>query len=120
VPRFEFTLFVEGADLFSEESERALEELSMDSGGLDVGLRDGELVGADAELVERALRHRSRDFFESAQFGREDDVEYVTFSLEAAGEDEAVDWAAHMLRHALPRVRVSGVRRGPYGSLRIL
>jgi hypothetical protein len=119
VPAFEFTLFLEGADLFSEGSKSAREELPMESGGLDVSLHDAGLVGADAELFERALPYRSQDFFEGAQFGGENGVEYVTFDLVAATEDEAVNWAAAMLRYALPRARIAGVRRGPYGSVRI-
>jgi len=65
------------------------------------------------------FRYRGSGFFANASFGREDDLHYVTFHLDADAEDTAAQWAFAMLTYALPGLRVLSVRPGPYGDLRI-
>jgi hypothetical protein len=118
VPAFEFTVFVEGVDLLSEEAENATAYLGVDVGGLVAESVDDDLSRDDLDRVDRLLRYRGSDCFANASFGREDDVQYVTFRLDEA-EDTAVQWATAMLTYALPGLRVVSVRPGPYGELRI-
>ena len=120
MPAFEFTVFVDGVDLFSEEAENATTYLGVDVGGLLADSVDGDLVGHDADLVHRLLRYRGSDFFENASFGRDDDLQYVTFRLDTEAEDTAVQWAIAMLTYALPDLRVVSVEPGPYGDMRIM
>jgi hypothetical protein len=105
VPDFEFTLFVDGVDLF--EAQDALEQLAVDAAG----------VGIERGL--RALPYRGGDFFENVMFGRDRDVQYAVFRLDTTTEDEAMQWAAAMLTYALPGLRVVSISPGGYGELDI-
>jgi hypothetical protein len=119
VPAFEFTVFVDGVDLSSEQVHNAIDYLGVDVGGLIADSSDGDLADVDAELVDRLFRYRGSGFFANASFGREDELQYVTFRLDADAEDTAAQWAIAMLTYALPGLRVLSVRPGPYGELRI-
>lgn len=108
---FTFTLLVDGVDLLSDEAQEQLEALAVPPA---VGLGT-----ASPGLTRRSLPYRGGDFFEDALFGREGDVQYATFRLEAPTEEVAMQWAAAMLVHALPGLRVVAADTGRRGSVDI-
>jgi hypothetical protein len=119
VPPFEFTLFVEGVDLLSDRVQDAFERLGVEAGGFEVETIDGDVVGGDIDRLLRALRYRGSGFFEDVLFGREGDAQFAVFKLDAASEDEAVQWAAAMLTYACPGLRVICVQSGRHGTMDI-
>jgi hypothetical protein len=119
VPHFEFTVFVDGVDLLSDHAQGVLEQLGVKTEGTEIETAEGEIVGADADLVLRTLRYRGGDFFENVMFGRDGDVQYAVCCLDTATEEEAVQWAAAMLTYALPGLRVVAVTPGRHGKVDI-
>jgi hypothetical protein len=107
VPEFELTLFVTGVELLSDRTLDDVDHLGV------------EAVGDDLDRAHRALPYRGGDFFASFSFGRDGDVEYATCVLDAPSEDVAAHWAAAMLTHALPELRVVSVERGRHGLVDI-
>ena len=119
MPLFEFTLFVDGVDLLSERVQDAFERLGVEADGFAVETIDGDVVDGDIDRLLRPLRYRGSGFFEDVLFGREGDAQFAAFRLDAATEDEAVQWAAAMLTYACPGLRVISAKRGRHGTMDI-
>ena len=108
----EFTLFLDGIDVLSDEAQECLEQLAVP---FPIGTGESQ-----PSVARRSLPYRGGDFFEQAVFGREGAVQYATFQLEVDDEATGMQWAAAMLTHALPGLRVTGAQPGRYGSVEIL
>jgi hypothetical protein len=112
MPEFEFTLFLEGFDVLSDEVQDRIEHLAVP---FPIGTGEPR-----PGITRRSLRYRGGDFFENALFGEEGSVQYATFRLEVDDEATGMQWAAAMLTHAVPGLRVTGAQPGRYGSVEIL
>ena len=119
VQQFNFTIFVEGVDLLSADSQDALHRLDFEVDVQGVDPDDEEALEAHADRVSEALRHRGGTFFESMMFSVKGDEQFAACTVEATSLDVAAQWAVSMLTYALPGVRVVSIEQGRRGAVDI-